>query len=496
MKKVIIVGGGISGLAAGVHALKAGYKPLIVEKNHSAGGLCTAWDRQGMHIDGCIHWMTGTNPHTSVYHEWKKAGGIRDDQEFIYLPNWGSYKYEGTTITFWKDLDRTEKEWSEISPQDSKRIHRFIKMVKKIESVDLPLDAPAILLPWKIKWKFFLQLLKVWPTYLFSMKKSCEGYAKKFKHPSLRWAISHAQPGKGNLYSMVFSYATIASGNGGIPKGGSLTLVNNMLSYYLENGGEILFNSEVVDFRFNEENDEIQSIILKNGKEIFGDTFITCLDSNHVLINLLHNKFTHKKIVKRYREPAVHPAPSCVLINYKIPASIDINNPTNFAIAPFKLGNKIIDHMNMRSYRYDDYFIKDGFTVLQVLLDQDSTDYTFWEELGKNREKYLRFKDELAEKIKNIIIEDNEIFRDNIELLDVATPLTLHRYVNASRGSYMSYLFNQKKMVINTKGKIKGIKNLLLSGQYVQTPGGLPLALASGSFSIKWLQHEDKKHSK
>jgi len=45
MKKVIIIGGGISGLSAGIYAQKAGFQSIIYEKHHISGGECTEWDR-------------------------------------------------------------------------------------------------------------------------------------------------------------------------------------------------------------------------------------------------------------------------------------------------------------------------------------------------------------------------------------------------------------------------------------------------------------------
>lgn len=491
MKKIVIIGGGISGLSAGIYAIKNGYNPIILEKNPVAGGLCTSWYRQGMHLDGCIHWLTGTNPNSAIYRQWQEVHAFSSQDELLYLPSWGSYKYQGVTVTFWRDLDRAEKEWSEISPRDKKQIHRFFKLVKKIMSVDLPLDAPAFLLPLKLKLVFGLQLLKVLPSYLKSMVTSCEKYARKFKHPALRWAINHAQPGAGNLYSMVYSYSTIAGNNGGIPVGGSDTLTKNMLNYYLSIGGTIKYNSEVISINTDKKKKVVESLTLKNGDKIDGDYYISCCDSNYVLINLLGNEYAHPKMAERFNKPSVHPAPSCVLLNYEIPSDIIINNPTNFVIDGFKLGGKIIDHINMRSFNYDESFVKNGKTTLQVLLDQDSDDFIYWQELRKDMKKYQEFKKNLAQKVQELIEEDNPAFKGNMKILDVATPITFYRYVNASRGTYMSFLFNVKKGVLTTRGHIGGLRNFMLSGQYVQTPGGLPLAMASGKFSIDWIKNEE-----
>jgi phytoene desaturase len=41
MNKVIIIGGGIAGLSAGIFAQKNGFQSLILEKNQTLGGECT-----------------------------------------------------------------------------------------------------------------------------------------------------------------------------------------------------------------------------------------------------------------------------------------------------------------------------------------------------------------------------------------------------------------------------------------------------------------------
>ncbi len=41
MTKIIIIGGGIAGLTAGIFAQKNGFDSVILEKNHTPGGECT-----------------------------------------------------------------------------------------------------------------------------------------------------------------------------------------------------------------------------------------------------------------------------------------------------------------------------------------------------------------------------------------------------------------------------------------------------------------------
>ena len=54
MKKVVIIGGGIAGMTAGILLQNAGFATEIYEKNAVPGGQCTGWKREGYFIDNCI----------------------------------------------------------------------------------------------------------------------------------------------------------------------------------------------------------------------------------------------------------------------------------------------------------------------------------------------------------------------------------------------------------------------------------------------------------
>ena len=88
--KVVIIGGGVAGLTAGVYARKAGWEVALYEKNALVGGECTGWDRQGFHIDNCAHWIMGMRPGTALYEVWRKRssvrwGGIAAFRPHVYL---------------------------------------------------------------------------------------------------------------------------------------------------------------------------------------------------------------------------------------------------------------------------------------------------------------------------------------------------------------------------------------------------------------------------
>lgn len=60
--EVLIIGGGVAGLAAGCYARVNGFDTLILEQHFLPGGLCTSWEREGYVFDGCISTAGDTPP--------------------------------------------------------------------------------------------------------------------------------------------------------------------------------------------------------------------------------------------------------------------------------------------------------------------------------------------------------------------------------------------------------------------------------------------------
>ena len=150
MKKVVIIGGGISGLSAGIYAQQMGYQTEIYEKNPMVGGECTGWNRQGYHIDNCIHWLTGSQKEDDLYGIWNNVGVLDDSiqmyrEEYIY-----KLEMDGKSLHLWRDIEKARKEFLAIAPEDSDEINKFFDNVKLAECVKVqhavsPVENPSII---------------------------------------------------------------------------------------------------------------------------------------------------------------------------------------------------------------------------------------------------------------------------------------------------------------------------------------------------------------
>ncbi len=77
-KSIIIIGAGIAGLSAGCYGQMNGYRTQIFEMDNARpGGLCTSWKRKGYTIDGCMHFLLGSNPGTGFYRIWEELGAVQ-----------------------------------------------------------------------------------------------------------------------------------------------------------------------------------------------------------------------------------------------------------------------------------------------------------------------------------------------------------------------------------------------------------------------------------
>ena len=141
MKKIIIIGGGLTGLAAGCYGRMNGYHTSIFEMHDKAGGVCTGWKRKGYTIDGAMNWLVGTKPGTNFYKFWEELGAAQE---------WKVYNHEqysnieiesGKMFTFYTDVERLEQYMKGLAPEDKEVIEEFTNAIRKLENFDMPADS-------------------------------------------------------------------------------------------------------------------------------------------------------------------------------------------------------------------------------------------------------------------------------------------------------------------------------------------------------------------
>lgn len=479
MEKVIIIGGGVAGLSAGIYAQQQGLETHIYEKHIIAGGNLTGWERRGCHIDNCVHWLTGTNPKNGYFEMWKNVGAI--DENLVFQPNiFYASELNGQQVALGSDIEKTRKDMLALSPADEKEIDSFIRAVKSAMKMEKILSEKDIVKGEKLG---LLPILKYFNT-------SLDALGKRFKHPLLQKLFSDYIMGDYSAFALIMAYAAFAGGNGGLPVGGSKAMADRMVARYKALGGSLHLGASVSAVKRTE--NRLTGIILKDGSVINADYIIFACDP-YVTYELLGQKMpkgVHKNIAAK--KLPVYSSLQCAYV---------VDSP----VMPFD-GNLVIEckstlkmmpeRLILREYSHEPSFAPEGKNILQVLIYIHDEDCKYWIDLRNNdRAEYNAEKAALAAECERIIAARFPELKGKINFLDFWTPATYERYYNSHMGAWMGVLMPGRIPLV-TKRKVQGYKNAFLATQWLRSPGGLPNALTGGDEAVKDLMkrvYKDRK---
>lgn len=482
MKKVLIIGGGISGLAAGIFAQRSGFQSVIYEKNKILGGECTGWDREGYHIDGCIQWLTGTREGTSLNNIWKDVG-VLEDVKVHKLDRFLTVEHEGTTINIYRDLELLKEHLIEISIEDKDEIQELCNNIKKFEDFATPNEKPFDLMTLSEITRLAMNIKPYSKVLKVMTEITVEEYSIRFKSSAIRKALNSIIPSHYYAAALLFTLSTFTSGNGDIPYGGSRAMAKRMEKKYLSLGGKARTNSKVHGILI--ENGVAKGIQLEDGSKEYGEYIVPTCDARVTFDKLLAGRYEDKRFYTRYSNPHMYPLSSCIHLALAVDKDItEYPKRILFEVVPFTCGQNIYTEIQIFNYCHESFAPKGKSIIISKIMTSEA-DYLFWKDKHRDYNKYKEEKINLA---NNVILRIEERFPElqgKITMLDVATPLTYEDYCGAYQGAWMSFVTTPKGKQLVHNGKIKGIKNLFMAGQWLMSPGGLPSALITGKWAIQ-----------
>jgi len=487
MKKIIIIGGGIAGLTAGIFAQKAGFESVIFEQHSIMGGECTGWDRKGFHIDGCIHWLTGTKPGTDLHKLWVETGALENTE--VYQPDiFTTVEHEGQTVTLYRDLEKTKNHLLAISPDDRVEIEKLINYTERFFSFQMPCRKPFDLMSIFDKIKLGMSMKDVGPVMKALGKITLGEYLERFKAPAIKEALKSGVGETYSAYILPFTLATFISGNGGRPVGGSRAMAQRMEDKYISLGGKAETFRAVTEIIIEE--GFAKGVLLADGSEVYSDYIVPSCDAHITLQKLLKGKYTDKKFEEKYANQKAYPLLSCIYASFGVDADLSAY-PADFVFqtAPFSFENSSKDQLSIKHYCYEPFFAPEGKSTV-IAYYQAS--YDWWKEKRNNLDNYkaekMRLGNDIMERIETRFPE----LKGKISLLDIATPVTYERYCGAYQGAWMSFGITPEGKNLNHDGRIRGVMNFYMAGQWLMPPGGVPAALVTGKWAIQRICRAEK----
>ncbi|MBN1619687.1 NAD(P)/FAD-dependent oxidoreductase [candidate division WOR-3 bacterium] len=491
---IIIIGAGFAGLSAGIYAQMNGYKTKIFESHNLPGGLCTAWKRGDFTIDGCVHWLVGSSPKSGMHEFWREVGVVKE-AKFIDLDEFMRYESkDGRTLIFYSDVDRLEKHLLEFSPADKKPIKEFTEGVRMCIGFDRPPESAPLIkkLLTGIKMGMFFMLkgrkIKKW------MNITADDFVKQFKDSVLREAFLQIWIPEFSMFFMLFTFAFLHNKNAGYPMGGSMPLSRALEKRYRELGGEIHYGKKVE--KVLTQNDKAVGVKLADGSEHFSDIVVSAADGYNTIFKMLDGKYTDEKTKLPYEKWKTFP--SLVYIGIGVGKTFD-NEPKTVSGVCFELDKPVeiadwkTKSLTVHIFNQDPFFAPQGKTVLTVMIPSD---YKYWFDLSKDKEKYREEKENIKNTVLEILEQRFPGLKEKVEVTDVATPVTFERYTGNWKGSFEGWLITPENSHVVMKPmsqSLPGLKNFYMCGQWVEPGGGLPTGVMSGRRLIKSLCKTDKK---
>ncbi|HCC52816.1 MAG TPA: NAD(P)/FAD-dependent oxidoreductase [Porphyromonadaceae bacterium] len=472
MRKIVVVGAGISGLTAAIYAQRNGFDVTLCEQNSFAGGMCTGWKRKGYLFEGSLH-CTGSNPKTELYGIWKDTGALSEDVK-INLPDiFRVVEWETQILHIFQDISKTVEHLIDVSPDDEKQLRRLENDVKAFAHLQMPIfDIKGVKTqhPKRMTISGLLKMLPMLPQLGRLFNVSCKKYLEKFTHPGIR-KLFRIIPDNYSSISLIATLSTWNMGDGGFPEGGSMAMIGRMVKTFEDLGGKLLLKTKVK--KVNIENGTVVGIDLAN-EALAADSVIVTQETIAAIDQLFDAPLDDEwlTVLRNKTEPVV-----CTFIGVGIRAEIaQTPIPTWDLEEPIRYAGKTIKEIGFHNYSGLEGYAPQGCTTLTTTFTGDT--YPFWKK-AKEEGRYEDEKRKLSDQICRVICDKYPQAEGNIEVIDIATPLTYERYTGAYHGSWMSITGLGKKMR-TYPGFSKKISGLYFAGHRLMTPGGLPVALYSG----------------
>jgi phytoene dehydrogenase-like protein len=492
-KTIIIIGGGIAGLAAGCYAQMNGYRTQIFELHDLPGGLCTAWQRKDYLFDGCIHYLFGSATGQPFYQLWQELGAVKNRPMINHTEFMQVISPEKQRLIAYCDPNQLEAHLKELSPGDARVIEDLADGIRKFTRFDMSAMSakPRSLMnlnDWRLLGQKMMPFLS--PLLRWGME-SAASFSKRFRDPFLRRAFPHLF-GWPEIPMMAAAslLASMHIGNASFPAGGSLDFAQAIERRYVALGGVIHYKSPVEKILV--ENGHAVGIRLYNDEIYRADHIISAADGHATLFDMLGEEYVNRKMTKLYDGHIPTYSMALISLGVNRDLSAEPHWATYLLDEPLLIIGEERHEIGVKHYCFDPSLAPAGKSVVEVML---RTNYAYWQRIYGHK-----FYDTEQSQVSDILIDFLEKLYPGIsrqvEVVDEATPLSYERYTGNWQGSTTGWLLTDKTatlMLMGIQKTLPKVKNFYLAGQWVEPGGSVPLVAQSGRNAVQMICDADQK---
>jgi phytoene dehydrogenase-like protein len=484
--RVVVIGGGISGLTSAIYAQRCGFSSTVLEQNSYPGGACAMWTRSGYSIEGSMHYLTGTSPSNPIHRIWREVGALTD-HSILHQPDpFLVCEYSGRRYCLYRDPDILQEHLISIAPEDTNAIGGVVRDIKKLTPFPSPfMDVPGVRVegPRTSFVRFGLKMLPILPRFARRSSISVRDYVKGFKNRGIRELFMNVSDEYFSAGALLYLLSSIASGDLAYVRGGSQGIAKGMAARLRELGGEVIYNQKVDGLV--SKNGRVSEVVA-GSRRFPADAVIATVDARAIAETGLWGTTMREPWMKelaRNTTPVIADmlaiGVNADLSNYPYMTLFPLDAPLPAPYHPLT-SIKVVNYAGIAR-------APAGRSALTFLAHGGSDLFEYWRSAISSR-TYESRKAEWTDFFVSKLCEAIPAVRGRIDFADFSTAATFARYLGTYKGSYMSYHLPDW----NVAGGVYPQRSSLLKGLYwagmrMLRPGGLPPALMTGRKAIQYL---------
>jgi phytoene dehydrogenase-like protein len=529
-KKIIIVGGGISGLTTATSLAKKGVNVLLIEKNEKTGGLVNSFIKDGFLFDGGVRAVENAGMIKPMLEELEIDLPLYKSDVSVGVENYviGAEKRES--------VNDYEEMLKKLYPESEKEVERVINVIKKYDkymNVLFGNDSPFFK-DVKRNRSYYFTTFILWIFRLIAttiavlkMRMPAEDFLHKIiKNRSLIDIIDqHFFKGTPAFFAM--SYFSLYT-DYFYPKGGVGKIPEKLEEKLISMGGEVLKNTQISHVHLKE-----KTITDVNGIKYTYDKLIWTADLKH-LYRVIDKQGLPRKMMsvidkEQERFLSRKGAESVFTVFMGIdqsPERFRAISHGHFFYTPSKEGLGSLHREELKNMLENwEQISKEGILdwlerfcrlntyeiSIPVLNDPNAApdgktgiiaSFLFDYELIKRIEKdgwYEEFKLAVEEKIPTVLSES--IYPDlkkHIIFKFSASPLTLEKWSGSSEGAIVGWSFEESiplnTGMLNMKDSVKtALPDVYKAGQWAASPAGIPTCILTSKLAADLVYKEISK---
>jgi phytoene dehydrogenase-like protein len=286
--------------------------------------------------------------------------------------------------------------------------------------------------------------------------------------------------------------------------GGSLPFAMDIERRYRALGGELQYRARVEKVlvedgsvslqggpgRRTRQGDRAVGVRLADGSEHRADVIVSTAYGPATVYDQLDGRYTDERIRAAYSAPLDEVAMG-LQVSLGVARDLSGEPPAIVLLLPHpvEIAGRTYDRLSLELFGFDPSMAPPGKGVLKVVL---KTSYAYWQERRRDPERYRAEKERVAAIVLDQLAPRFPGLRGQVEVIDVATPVTIERYTGNGR-AFQGSLGIPLTGFLTGRGivrRLPGLARFYMVGQWAGFPG-LPWVAGMGRSLVQHLCRQD-----